>query len=664
MMTKLTLEQQHSAEPSSPLQSDIDSMLKSFNAGRFQEAGIIANQLTEQFPDHAFGWKALGAVFERTGNLQAAVSVMHKATELDPGDAESHYNLAIAEKKLGNLTAAVTSLQKSIALKPDYLLAYNNLGNAFAGLQQFEAALQCFDAAIRLKPNYHEAYNNRANVLQALKRSDEALKSYERALEINPNYAQAHDNHGNLLQELGRLDEALMAYDKAIAIRPDSESLANRLLIKMRACIWQGFEAEKARIESDIRAGSCFQPWHVLSMSDDPEINLLNAQQWCKAKFPDRTTPHKTLLAKKPGDKLRIGYYSADFHNHATMHLMAELFESHDKSQFEIYGFSFGPDIRDEMRDRAVHAFNKFLDVSSMSDLDIAQLSRSLGIDIAVDLKGHSQHARTGIFAARCAPIQINYLGFPGSIGAPYIYYIIADEIVIPLEDKVNYIEKVAYVSGCYLVNDSNRKISDKPISRTSVGLPEDAFVFACFNNNYKILPSTFESWVRIIKSVPNSVLWLLEDNPTAARNLRMEAENRHLDPRRLVFAKRIQPNEHLARHRLADLFLDTLPFNAHTTASDALWAGLPVLTLRGNTFAGRVAASLLHTIGLPELITTSVHEYEQLAINLALDLNMLLEMRRRLSENKRTTSVFDGKNFAREIERVYQSIYKQQVAA
>lgn len=636
-------------------------MLQSYNAGRFKEAGIIAKRLTEQFPDYAFGWKALGAVFERTSNLQAAISVMHKATELDPGDAESHYNLAIAEKKLGNLTAAVTSFQKSIAQKPDYLLAHNNLGNAFAGLQKFEAALQCFDTAIRLKPNYHEAYNNRGNVLQALKRSDEALKCYERALEINPNYAQAHSNRGNLLQELGRLDEALIAYDNALAIQPDSESLANRQLIKMRACIWDGFEADKTRIESAIRAGACFQPWHVLSMSDDPEINLLNAQQWCKAKFPDRTTPHKAL-AKKPGDKLRIGYYSADFHNHATMHLMAELFESHDKSQFEIYAFSFGPDIRDEMRHRAERAFDKFIDVSAMSDLDIARLSRTLGVDIAVDLKGHSQHARTGVFAEGCAPIQVNYLGFPGSIGAQYIDYIIADEIVIPPEDRVNYIEKVAYVSRSYLVNDSGRKISDKPISRASVGLPEDAFVFACFNNNYKILPATFDVWMRILKAVPDSVLWLLKDNPMAAKNLRKEAEKRQVDPQRLVFAERIQPSEHLSRHRLADLFLDTLPFNAHTTASDALWAGLPVLTLKGKTFASRVAASLLQAIGLPELITKSEHEYQQLAINLALEPSQLHEMKRRLSENKLNTSLFDGKNFAREIERVYQSIYKQQV--
>jgi len=339
---------------------------------------------------------------------------------------------------------------------------------------------------------------------------------------------------------------------------------------------------------------------------------------------------------------------------------MAELFDSHDSEKFEIYAFSFGPDKQDAMRDRVTNGVDHFFEVTNKTDLEISKMSRELGIDIAVDLKGHTQDARTGIFAERCAPIQVSYLGYPGTMGATYMDYIVADRTLIAPEDFVYYTEKIVQMPNSYQVNDSKRKISSKKFTKQEVGLPEQSFVFCCFNNNFKISPETFDGWVRILKAVEGSVLWLLEDNPSAASNLRKEAEIRGLDSSRLIFASRMDANEHLARNQLADLFLDTLPCNAHTTTSDALWAGLPVLTLKGRSFAGRVAASLLNAVNLPELITNNQYEYEAKAIELAKNPEMLAGIKRNLAKTRFTSSLFNGQLFTQNIETAFTAMYQR----
>jgi predicted O-linked N-acetylglucosamine transferase (SPINDLY family) len=339
---------------------------------------------------------------------------------------------------------------------------------------------------------------------------------------------------------------------------------------------------------------------------------------------------------------------------------MAELFELHDKNQFELVGFSFGPETNDEMRQRLKSPFDKFIKVFNMSDMEIAQLSRDLNIDIAVDLKGFTQDSRVGIFAYRAAPIQVNYLGYPGTMGAEYIDYIIADKTIIPVEFQSCYSEKIVYLPNSYQVNDRKRLISDRQFTRQELGLPENGIIFCCFNNNHKILPATFYGWVRILKAVEGSVLWLLEDNEWSKDNLKKEAESNGIAPNRLVFAKRLPLAEHLARHRHADLFLDTLPYNAHTTSSDALWTGLPVLTMMGKSFAGRVSASLLNAIGLPELITNSQEEYESLAIELAMNPNKLADIKLKLGNNQLSTPLFDTTLFAKNIEAAYLRMYER----
>jgi predicted O-linked N-acetylglucosamine transferase (SPINDLY family) len=357
---------------------------------------------------------------------------------------------------------------------------------------------------------------------------------------------------------------------------------------------------------------------------------------------------------------MRIGYFSSDCHDHATMFLMAGLFEEHDRTRFEVTVFSFGLASQDAMRQRLLAGVERFIDVREKSDQEVVALARSLELDIAVDLKGFTSGARTELFALRVAPIQVSYLGYPGTMGVPYMEYLIADHTLIPAPSRVHYSEKVVYLPDSYQVNDSRRAIAARVFTREQVGLPAQGFVFCCFNNSYKILPAVFDVWMRLLQRVPGSVLWLLQDNAGAMQNLYQEAQRRGVDPSRLVFATRLGHSEHLSRQRLADLFLDTLPYNAHTTASDALWSGLPVLTCMGESFAARVGASLLKAVGLPELISENLAQYEALAVQLASQPQRLAALRERLAANRATAALFDTRRFTRNLERAYAQILQR----
>jgi predicted O-linked N-acetylglucosamine transferase (SPINDLY family) len=428
----------------------------------------------------------------------------------------------------------------------------------------------------------------------------------------------------------------------------------------MFICDWQDFKVkvENLLLQTNENKKSSFcHP--VLALTDSPSIQRKSSEIWINDKHPFNSL-FGPILKSRHRDKIKIGYYSPDFREHPVAHLLIELLELHDKNQFELFGFYFGPPDSSKMHKRISSAFNQFIDVELKSDKDIALMSREMGIDIAVDLTGFTALARTDIFSYRAAPIQVNYLGYPGTTGAEYIDYIIADPIIIPTECQQYYSEKVVYLPNSYQVNDRQRSITNKVFTKDELGLPKDSFVFCCFNNNYKITPNTFDGWVRILKAVKGSVLWLLEDNPIAALNLRKEAQFRGLDPNRLVFAKRIDPSEHLARQRAADLFIDTLPYNAHTTASDALWVGLPVLTCMGESFASRVAASLLKAIELPELITTTQEQYEATAIELANNPEKFKDIKNKLERNRLTTALFDTPRFTKHIQTAYKQMYER----
>ncbi len=605
-----------------------------------------------------------GLTFHQRGQLSQAKAAYEQVLEKQPKHFDALHLLGVVAGQTKNPALAAELIGRAIDVNPNSASAFNNHGSALKELKRLDDALTSYDKAIALKPDYAEAFNNRGNALKELKRLDDALTSYDKAIALKPDYAEAFNNRGNVLKELKRLDDALTSYDKAIALNPDYEFLQGTMLhMQMRICDWSNLQNKTNRLLSSVEEGlKVTPPFPVLGLADRPDIQLKASRIHAKEQYPDPRL-WREINTQPAHGKIRIGYYSADFHNHATSFLIAELFEAHDPQKFELYGFSFGPNKQDEMRSRVSSSFKQFFDVTKKSDREVAQMSRELGIDIAVDLKGATQDARMGMFAEHCAPLQINYLGYPGTLAASYFDYIVADKTLIPRESQHYYTEKIIYLPHSYQVNDSKRKISDEVFSRQELGLPKDGFVFCCFNNNYKIVPETFDSWMRVLKATGGSVLWLLEDNPTAARNLRKEAQIRGVDPERLVFAARMKLDEHLARHRAADLFIDTLPCNAHTTASDALWAGLPVLTQMGQSFAARVAASLLNAMDLPELITNTREEYEGRAIELANNPFRLSEIKKKLEQNRETSPLFNGKLFARHIESAYAEIHRRHLS-
>jgi protein O-GlcNAc transferase len=569
-------------------------------------------------------------------------------------------NRGVTLKELKRFEEALASYDRALTLRPDYAEALSNRGVTLHELRRFEEALASYDRALTLQPDLAEALSNRGNTLKELKRFEEALASYDRALKVRPDYAAALFNRGNTLKELKRLEEALASYDRALAVEPDhAHALSEIADCVNHLCDWRRTTdvADKV-IAHVLEKKSIISPFTLLGYSGDPSLQLQCARNYVADRVPSLSP---TLWAGTTWhhDNVRIAYLSADFHQHATAYLMAELFERHDRSRFEIIGVSFGVDDKSEMRKRLVAAFDQFHDVCRKSDEAVAKLLHDLQIDIAIDLKGYTQDFRFGILAYRPAPIQASYLGFPGTIGAEFIDYIIADKTVAPFEHQAFYTEKIVHLPDCYQVNDTKRKIAERTPTRQEAGLPEKGFVFCCFNNNWKITPDIFSVWMRLLRAVEGSVLWLLGDNKSAERNLRMEAQACGIDPTRLVFASRLPLEDHLARHRVADLFLDTLPCNAHTTASDALWAGLPVVTRLGESLAGRVAASLLNAIGLPELVTHSIEDYEALTLRLAKDPSLLEGYRNQLAKHRLTHPLFDTDRFRRHIEAAYLQMWE-----
>ena len=595
------------------------------------------------------------------GRLAEAEAQYKAILKVQPQQVDALQLLATIAAQQQSYVEAVELFDQVLEINPLHAVAYSNRGYALRELKQYEEAVSSYNKALLLKPDYADAYYNRGITLEELMRYEEACLSYDKAIALKPDYAEAYSCRGFALHELKRYEEAQSSFDKAFALKPDTDFLfGNMMYNKMNICDWRDIDNHLKYLVAkiDSRKKIC-APLTLLGLLDSPSLQKAAAEIFVHERYP---ASHALSAIQKYArhDKIRIGYFSADFRDHATAYLMAELFEQHDRSKFELIAFSFGPNTPDALRKRAAAAFDKFIDVRTMNDHAVAQLSRKLEIDIALDLSGLTTHSRPGIFALRAAPIQVNYLGYPGTMGAEYVDYLIADETLIPKESRRHYTEQIVYLPNSYQVNDTKRVIAEQVFFREELGLPATGFVFCCFNNNFKITPSTYEGWMKILKQVKGSVLWLLEDNATAAGNLRREAVQRGIDAERVIFAKRMPVAEHLARHRVADLFLDTLPYNAHTTASDALWAGLPVLTCIGESFASRVAPSLLNAIRLPELITSSQEEYEAVAINLATNPEQLAKLKLKLEQNRLTTPLFDTQRYARDIEAAYTGMYER----
>ncbi|HYC66515.1 MAG TPA: tetratricopeptide repeat protein, partial [Reyranellaceae bacterium] len=556
---------------------------------------------------------------------------------------------------------ALAACDRALALRPNFVEAANNRGNALRDLNRLAEAVAAYDHALRLRPDFALAHSNRANALAGLGRLAEALEGYDRALQLWPDFPDALNNRGRVLRDLKRFPEAAACFERLLAVQPATPFGPGMLLdTRLQACDWSGLAEQRTRIEAGIARGErADAPFSFLCHSTSAELQRRCAELFVADQHPP--APALSTGARYDHDRIRLCYLSGDFHQHATAYLMAELFETHDRARFEIVGVSFGPADGSAMRARLEKGFDRFIDMRATSDLEVARWLRDNEIDIAVDLKGFTAANRAGIFSHRGAPLQVAYLGFPGTMGAPFIDYLIADHHVVPPGHERFYSEKIVRLPDCYQVNDRRRSIDAKTPSRAALGLPESAFVFCSFNNNYKIRPDVFDVWMRLLGDTPQSVLWLLDDNEAAKANLRREAGQRGIAADRLLFAPRLPLEQHLARHRAADLFIDTFPVNAHTTASDALWAGLPVVTLQGETFVSRVAASLVQTIGLPELATDTLANYESTIRRLAGSPGQLKAVRERLVAARTTTPLFDTDRLRRHIEAAFIEMHRRQ---
>jgi len=584
---------------------------------------------------------------------------LDRALKYDPWNPEIFYRRGNAQMALGNFAAAEADYAQAVKGRPDYADALFNRGLALQRMGRFDAALESYSCVLALKPDDAEALNNRGNVLQELQRHDEALASYEQALALRPYYVEALYNRAVVLMLLVRPADAVVAYRNLLAVAPEYPHAAGRLLqAAMTCCDWRRYPEMLEAVEQGIDAGrAVIEPFAYLAAASSAQ-----RQRRCAEIFGAAftTPPLPPAGRRSEQQRIRIGYSAGEFRNHATGILMAGLFECRDKSRFELIAFDRGDDDGSGIRQRIVNAFDTMVDVRNRSDAETAALIRDHAIDMLVDLNGFVGAARPGVCALRPAPLQINYLGAPGTMGMACYDYIIADRIVIPPEHAPFYSEKIVWLPDSYQVNDSRRAIAAETPTRAQCGLPESGFVFCCFNNNYKITPPVFDLWMRLLKAVEGSVLWLLEDNPDASANLRREAVARGVGATRLVFAPRMTLEQHLARHRCADLFLDTLPCCAHTTASDALWAGLPLLTCLGNTFTGRVAATLLTAAGVPGLIAQDLHAYEARALELARAPATLAAIRARIAQNRETCALFDTARYCRNLEAAYTSLWER----
>jgi len=631
---------------------------------RYDEAFAAYDEALALKADLAEAWLGRGNVFTDLKRHDEAVAAYDKALALKADLAEAWLGRGNVFTDLKRHDEALVAYDKALALKSDLEGAWFGRGNVFLDLKRYDEACAAYDKALALKSDLEGAWLGRGNVFFDLKRYDEAFAAYDKALALKPDLAEAWLGRGNVFSHLKRYDEAFVAYDKAFAIKPDLVGVEGaRLRSKMDSCNWDNFASDCNHLIGSVKSNKTNTlPFVLLEINSSVEDQFNCAELWVQKNYPPAIKPFWAGELYKH-DKIRIGYVSADFRQHPVAYLMAGVFECHNKSRFDVVAISIGPKDNSELRQRLERSFDKFIDASALSVDEIATKIKNAEIDILIDLNGFTQNARTEVFARRPAPIQVNYLGYLGTMGAEYIDYIVADRTVIPETQKHLYMEKIIYLPNSFQPTDRQRHISDKIFMRADCGLPQEGFVFCNFNAHYKITPDVFDIWMRILMRVNGSVLWLVAGNPTTESNLKKEALVRGVNAERLIFAPPVPLPEHQARLRLADLFLDTLPYNAGATASDTLWAGIPLLTCIGDTFVGRMAASVLEAISLPELITTTPEAYERMAVDLATHPEKLAAIRHKLAENRLTTPLFNTRLFTKHIEAAYIAMHERHQA-
>jgi predicted O-linked N-acetylglucosamine transferase (SPINDLY family) len=626
---------------------------------RLDEAVASFDRALAVKPDHVEALNDRGNALVALGRHAEALSGFDRALAIRPGQAGILSNRSAALRGLGRLDEALAGYDAALAIAPDHVDALNGRGVVLHDLRRHAEAVGCFDRALGADPNHAATLNNRGNALMAMDRIADALQSYDRALAARPGDAEALNNRGMALLKLGRFAEAAADFTRLLEADPAYPyARGYRVHARMHGCDWRALDRDLAELQAGIRAGKpAASPLTLLGVSAAAAEMRAAARVWAQ----DKAKPAAAALwrgERYRHDRIRLAYLSADFRDHAVARLLAGVLARHDRARFETMAVSFGTSVRDAYRQRLEGAFEHFIDVRDRGDREVAALLRRREVDIAVDLMGYTQDSRPSILAARPAPIQANYLGFPATMGADFIDYIIADRFVIPPERAEDYTEKPVYLPDTFQANDARPAPPTPSPTRGAVGLPGDGFVFCCFNNSYKITPAVFDVWMRLLRAVAGSVLWLLAADEAVARNLRQAAEMRQVAPDRLIFAPRVGYAAYVARYRLADLFLDTLPFNGGTTASDALWAGLPLLTCCGEAFHSRMAGSLLRAAGVPELVTHSLDDYAAVALRLARDPAALSGIRARLVANRDRCPLFDTDRFRRHLEAGYQAMW------
>ena len=670
---------------------DLKQALARHQAGDLVESERLLRCVVAAEPRHPVALHHLGVIALQQNRPAIAETWLAQAVEARGDDPNIQFHRALALRAIDRLDDAATCYERAVALAPGFADAHVNLGNLRRAQGRLDDARACYERALAAAPGHAGAHNNLGTVLRELGDATAAAAAHRRALEINPRHAGAHGNLGNALVALGRIDEALACFHQALALAPelpgaqlslasalrqandmeaavaalrrarvlapaDAEALSQLVHALQAVCDWDGLDALQADLVAAVEHGRIAVPFTLLSLPSTAAQQQAAARVWMAHAVAGAhpLARARTAAGARGNAPIRVGYLSSDYHEHPTSYLIAELLERHDRSRFSIHAYSTGPDDGGPSRHRVVAACNGFVDLVALSHEAAAQRIAADRIDILVDLNGCTAGARPRILAHRPAPLQVNYLGYPGTMGAGFMDYIVVDPVVAPPADQPWFDERLVHLPHSYQVNDSRRPVAPTRPTRAEVGLPADGFVFCCFNSPYKLTPSYFAVWMRLLAACDGSMLWLLEGTPAGSARLRSAAAAAGVDPARLVFAPSVRFPSHLARQPLADLCLDTLPYGGHTTASDALWSGVPLVTCRGQTFPGRVGASLLTALDLPELITASLADYENLALALACDPARLTALRARLAQHRATKPLYDCTRFTRDLERAY----------
>ena len=656
--------------PKFEVEAELRKVMAFYQEGRAQDAEAICRKILEIDPNHAEALHVSGVISHQSGDKELAVSLIRRAIRNNPSKACYHNSLGITFQDQGRTNEAIVCYQKALEVNPGFAEAYCNIGFALLDQGRAGEAIACYQKALEIKPGDPVAYNDMGTAFQEQGRVDEAVSCYHKALEIMPNYPQAYNNLGNAFKEQTKVDESIQCYKKALEINPGHTKAYCYLIRQLQqTCAWDELDNflpkldKLTRQELESGAKTSESPFMNLARSTDLAYNLAVAKSWAD----DAAKPMRNLSLSFPFEhrrtgrkKITLGYLSGDFRNHAVSHLMLGLFGLHDRKEFEVCCYSHGVDDGSDYRRRIARDSDKFVDIRTFSHADAAKRIYGDGVDILVELTGHTKDCRLGICALRPSPIQAIYLGFPGTSGADYIDYIITDKTVTPEDQSPFYTEKFVCMPHCFQVNDNTQAIAEKNWEKSDLGLPEESFIFCSFNHGYKIEPLMFDVWMRILRKVPKGVLWLPKKSETGVKNLRREAEKRGVSPERLIFADRLPTKaEYLARISLADLALDTRIYNGHTTTSDALWAGVPVITLLGRHYASRVASSVLGAVGLAELITHDPEAYERLAVHLANSPEALKAIRMKLANNRLTAPLFDTQKFVRNLENAYKKMWE-----